>query len=223
MEPSNQPAQRPDEEDRERDVFIHDLKNVMTGALGHLSLIRRKVGDRAGVSGSLQTVENILRGACRMAEGALVPPSSGEDGPLSVIDVVGTCVGICVPPGSVGLRITHEDEIPMVRADETGLRQLFNNLLTNAVHALEGEGGIEVRLERDRLDRRETDPPMLVVTVSDNGPGIPEDLRGSVFERGSAPARAAVESGWRRPGNGSPPSVGTFRSSVRRKGGLGFR
>ncbi len=184
MEPSNQSAPRPDAEDRERDVFLHDLKNVMTGALGHLSLIRRKVGDRTEVSDSLQTVENILRGACRMAEGALVPPSFGTGGPVSAIDVAGACGGICVPPESAGLRITHEEEIPMVRADEAGLRRVFNNLLTNAVQALDGRGGIEVRLERYRPDRREADPRMLVVTVSDDGPGVPEDLRGEVFEYG---------------------------------------
>ena len=184
MEPSNQPSPRPDAEDRERDVFLHDLKNVMTGALGHLSLIRRKVGDRAEVSNSLETVENILRGACRMAEGALAPPAPGTARPLSAIDVVGTCVGICVPPERVELRITHEDEIPMVRADEAGLRQLFNNLLTNAVQALDGKGAIRVRLERDRLARRKTDPRMLVVTVIDDGPGVPRHLREKVFERG---------------------------------------
>lgn len=184
MESSNQPAPRSAAEDRERDVFLHDLKNVMTGALGHLSLIRRKVGDRAGVSGPLQTVENILRGACRMAEGALDPSAPGEGGPVSVIDVAGACAGICVPPDRAELRITHEDEIPLARADETGLRRVFNNLLTNAVQALDGKGGIEVRIERYRPDRRETDPRMLVATVADDGPGIPEHLRERVFERG---------------------------------------
>lgn len=66
--------------------------------------------------------------------------------------------------------------LPAAHADPLQLQQVFLNLISNAVHALEGRGGgalvIEAREEGDRL----------VVRFADDGCGIaPEDL-GRVFD-----------------------------------------
>ncbi|HYM63518.1 MAG TPA: ATP-binding protein [Gaiellaceae bacterium] len=55
------------------------------------------------------------------------------------------------------------------------LKQIFLNLLTNATHAVGGAGG-EVAL----AVRREGD--WVVATVSDTGPGIPEDVLPRIFD-----------------------------------------
>lgn len=168
----------------DRDVFIHDLKNVMTGALGHLSLVRHRVEKGRPVQESLDTVEGILRGACRMAEEALRSKASGGLRELSVVDTVCACAGICVPPEGVDLRIRYGRNLPMVRADIVKMRQLFNNLLTNAVHAIDGAGRIEIAMDREMPDRRASDPRVVRVTVTDSGPGIAPALRERIFERG---------------------------------------
>jgi signal transduction histidine kinase len=56
------------------------------------------------------------------------------------------------------------------------LRQVFTNLLVNAIDALPSGGRIRISLTRAlRGDS-------VCVTIADNGPGIPESLRNKIFQ-----------------------------------------
>ncbi len=168
----------------DRDVFIHDLKNIMTGALGHLALIRRRQQNGKPVGESLDAVEGILRGACKMAESALQVNDRQAEQDLSIIDITSACAGICIPPDGVGFRIHYGENLPKVKGDPIRLRQLFNNLLTNSVHAMEGKGKIEIFIEQEEPSRRATDPRVLKVRLIDSGPGIPVEMRDRIFRKG---------------------------------------
>ncbi len=172
------------EGDDARDEFVHDLKNVMAGVLGHLGSIRRRAEAGQAVSDSLGQVENILRGACRMAEDILDVTESGEVREISLVDVVSACAGICVPLEGVELRVRWEGVLPMTSVDGTRLRHVFNNVFTNAVRAMGGAGRIDVTLTREKPDRRTDDPRVLRVSIDDDGPGVPPELRERIFERG---------------------------------------
>ncbi len=65
-------------------------------------------------------------------------------------------------------------------ADRGRIRQVLNNLLTNALEALEGQrpAAIELRTRLASLGGA----PAAEITVSDNGPGFPAELLGRVFE-----------------------------------------
>jgi len=65
---------------------------------------------------------------------------------------------------------------PILQADENKLKQLFMNLVVNAIDAVLDEGSIRVAL----VDRA-TDHTVTVI-VSDNGHGISPDVREKIFE-----------------------------------------
>ncbi len=69
---------------------------------------------------------------------------------------------------------------PMVMGDSRALEQVFTNLISNAVEAMSKTGGtLAIRIEpSDVIANR----PQVEVNVSDNGPGIPEDLKDHIFE-----------------------------------------
>jgi heavy metal sensor kinase len=69
---------------------------------------------------------------------------------------------------------TGEDELAY-RGDEMLLRRMLTNLLDNAIKYTPSEG--RVSLDARRVDGR------FVVTVSDTGPGVPEESRARIFER----------------------------------------
>jgi two-component system OmpR family sensor kinase len=72
------------------------------------------------------------------------------------------------------IRTVLEDELVVI-GDESSLRQVLANLLANArTHTPPGTQ-VDVRLVRDR--------GTVVLTVSDDGPGIPADLRPTLFHR----------------------------------------
>jgi two-component system, NtrC family, sensor histidine kinase AtoS len=73
-----------------------------------------------------------------------------------------------------------EDRVPNVLGDSKALEQVFTNLISNAVDAMSKNGGtLAVKITgRNSLPNRS----QVVVTVSDNGPGIPDEIRERIFE-----------------------------------------
>tara|TARA_R100000027_G_scaffold63666_3_gene56550 strand:+ start:3905 stop:4891 length:987 start_codon:yes stop_codon:yes gene_type:complete len=146
-------------------------------------MARRRVKD-VSLANTLSAVESILRGACGMVEGALSTEEHAVMEEVSALDVVSSSIGICVPPDGFTLRLSYGENLPKVRAQAYRLQQLFNNLLTNAVRAMEDGGTLSVRLEREWPDRREADSPFLRIIVEDEGPGVPVENRDRIFGAG---------------------------------------
>jgi signal transduction histidine kinase len=69
--------------------------------------------------------------------------------------------------------------LPDVVADSELLKQVFINLLTNAADAMQ-EGG-EIQIEAVP-DRQEDGVPFVAVRFQDQGPGVPEEVRGQIFQ-----------------------------------------
>jgi PAS domain S-box-containing protein len=79
----------------------------------------------------------------------------------------------------VVLDLTEPDLAPVL--DTAQIEQILLNLIDNAEYALRGRSGdkvITIRTARRFEDRRE----WATVSVSDNGQGIPEEVRGRVFD-----------------------------------------
>jgi len=70
--------------------------------------------------------------------------------------------------------------LPMVMGDMRSLEQVFTNLITNAVEAMSKSGGILAVhvLVSSGIPNR----PHVEVSISDNGPGIPDEIRERIFE-----------------------------------------
>lgn len=70
-----------------------------------------------------------------------------------------------------------DETVPPIPVDHDGLHQVLLNLVVNALDAVaRGSGVINVRTRLDRTDR------CVVVTVQDNGPGVPEADREKIFQ-----------------------------------------
>ena len=73
-----------------------------------------------------------------------------------------------------------DEKTPPVTGDPRTLEQVFTNLFSNAVEAMSKTGGIlAVKITpNDTIANR----PQVEVSVSDNGPGIPDEIRDRIFE-----------------------------------------
>ena len=67
--------------------------------------------------------------------------------------------------------------LPKVKGDFDAMRQVFLNIIVNAVDAVEGVAGASIWLKA-----REVSGNSVEVTIEDNGPGIPENIRSLIFE-----------------------------------------
>lgn len=83
------------------------------------------------------------------------------------------------PPG---VRVVGEPgrEPAWVEMDAVSLRRVVDNLVGNGVEAVRGGGGGVVRVTVEAV--REGDRPGYLLTVADDGPGIPDGVRERVFE-----------------------------------------
>ncbi len=74
------------------------------------------------------------------------------------------------------IRVVREyGDLPPVECNPGQLKQVFMNLLVNAVQAIEGEGTVTVTTARDGDDR-------VRVSIRDTGQGMTEDVRAKVFD-----------------------------------------
>ena len=77
-----------------------------------------------------------------------------------------------------------EENTPRVLGDPRSLEQVFTNLISNSVEAMGGQsdasgGTLAVRLAPFSLVENR---PQVEVTISDSGPGIPDEIRDRIFE-----------------------------------------
>jgi len=85
-----------------------------------------------------------------------------------------------VTNGEVTLIKELDENLPPVHCFPGQLNQVFANVLINAVHATELPG----RTEKDRIIHVSTskDDSHILITIEDNGTGIPESIRSRIFD-----------------------------------------
>jgi signal transduction histidine kinase len=76
--------------------------------------------------------------------------------------------------GGINVVRDYDENLPKICAYGGELNQIWTNLISNAIEAMQGKGELHVRTARD-LDR-------VLVEISDNGPGIPPAILPRIFE-----------------------------------------
>jgi len=74
------------------------------------------------------------------------------------------------------LHLDLDPKLPKIQADPQGIHRCLLNLLTNAIDALDEDGG-EVKISTQSQGENE-----VLITVEDNGAGIPEKIRQRIFD-----------------------------------------
>ncbi len=96
---------------------------------------------------------------------------------LDLSDVVKRCISSFIPvaeKSGIDLGMVR-DETARIWANEDDLRTMFDNLLDNAIRYTQAGGQIDVSVE--------VSGEKALVTIMDNGPGIPDSLISRVFDR----------------------------------------
>ena len=83
-------------------------------------------------------------------------------------------LGYKIKKGDVRVTREYEKDLPPVCAHGSELNQVWTNLVDNAIDAIEGNGNIKIRTAREK--------DQVLVEISDDGPGIPEESRDRIFE-----------------------------------------
>lgn len=109
--------------------------------------------------------------------------STPEKGRVVVGDIVEEAVSFMKPlldQRGIELRLQRSDSVEL-ELDPDMFRQVLTNLTTNAVRALPEGGLLDVRVHRN--------DGLCLVSVGDNGNGIPNEYRQSIFQSGFTTSR----------------------------------
>jgi signal transduction histidine kinase len=80
----------------------------------------------------------------------------------------------------INSHLNVEENVDKIIGDPRALDRVFTNLISNAVDAMSVSG--DTLAINAKLNATAADLPMVEITFSDNGPGIPEELKERIFE-----------------------------------------
>jgi len=175
------------EADRRKDEFLatlsHELRNPLAPLRNTLEILKRGGGDPKNVPHALETMERQLGQLVRLVDDLLdlnrithgridLRKERVELTPL--IDQIVAATQPLAGSSKVDLRVTTPSEPVYVQADPVRLSQIFGNLLNNSCKYTNPGGKIGVTVERRGNEA--------VVTIEDNGIGIPPDRIDSIFD-----------------------------------------
>jgi two-component system NtrC family sensor kinase len=75
---------------------------------------------------------------------------------------------------NIDIQTELNPELPIIAGDQAQLQQVFLNLISNAIDAIGKNGRVRVKSIRSEGE--------MLVSVTDNGPGIPEEMLRKVFD-----------------------------------------
>lgn len=170
--------------------FTHDVKNPLSVADGYLALLEDGLlGDlanqqRTTVSKVRRSIRHALELIARLLDVARAEAGQLElhleDTDLSeqlreVTDAFQPQAGA----KGLALEVALPDDLPHIETDAARLRQVVGNLVSNAVKYTPAGGHIAVKaaLRRDG----DVERPQILVTVADDGPGIPQEKLPMLF------------------------------------------
>ena len=172
----------------------HDLNNILTGVLGHISYLRLSLPETHSNQESVLAIEDGARRAAAITQ-KILEFARGEEVELgsvnlSLVAAAGLNLLRASLPPDIALNLVCGKEDVFVFGDESQLSQLVMNLTVNARDALPNGGRIELALEKEvigdnsKLDEIELEAGEYAkLSVRDNGIGIPSDVQHKIFER----------------------------------------
>jgi GAF domain-containing protein/CheY-like chemotaxis protein/anti-sigma regulatory factor (Ser/Thr protein kinase) len=171
---------------------VHDFNNIMAAILGRVQLMLKKIGDvtdrqwvrffeknLAIIETAVEDGSDILS---RISEFTKRKPTE-KFVPLKIDRIIADVIELTKPKwhrqtNVSGKKIEIEFEKSgdfRTRGNPAELREVFTNLINNAVDAISGEGKIAIKALAENKDR-------IKITIEDTGCGMSEQTRKKIFE-----------------------------------------
>jgi PAS domain S-box-containing protein len=194
--------------------IAHQIRNPLGAITNAVAVLKRSVrsGDASDAGQALAAIEEEAWQANRiitdLLEYARVRPAVARL--TSVRSIVEQALGARTIPPTVRVS-AHVDGVPAVAVDPDQVRDALENLISNAVEAMESSGSLAVTARSDGAE--------VVIGIADSGPGIAPAIMSHLFEPlvstkplgfglGLVTARALIENQGGSIGCESPASGG---------------
>lgn len=171
-----------------KDEFIalvsHELRSPLNAMLGWTRILQKKQADEKTTDYALDVISRNALSQSRLIEDLLDIARLGkgklrlELAPLELVPIIETAVEAVKPTieaKQINLSQLLDNTANFITGDSDRLRQVFENLLANAVKFTPDGGSVTIRLEREDGHAK--------IVISDTGQGISADFLPQIFER----------------------------------------
>lgn len=175
-------------------AIAHDFNNIINIILGNSELCRMLLDDNHQASTLLNNIMDAGQRARHLAGKALARQSveASEPQPVCLDTLAEQTMRLLAPtvPANVSLHQYCSLKEAMAVGDFEQLQRVLLNLLNNAVHAMQPDGGhLEISIDRHPADAAnpasaadQRNPRTLCLSVRDSGCGMDEELKQRIFE-----------------------------------------
>ncbi len=164
--------------------LAHEIKNPLGGLRGAAQLLEREL-ERPELTEYTQVIMKEADRLQTLMDRLLTPQRLPQLAPLNIHEAVERVRSLVLAEFPHGIRIRREYDVslPMVQADREQIIQALLNIVRNAAQALKGNGDIllATRVARQVTLARKLHRLVVMIQVSDNGPGVPAELRDKIF------------------------------------------
>jgi PAS domain S-box-containing protein len=172
--------------------IAHDLNNILSPIMMSVQVLRMKLTDEQR-EGVISTIEMSAERGAQIVKQVLTfgRGLEGEKRPLQVGALLGELVKIMREtfPREITIDRSMAGDLWIVLGDATQLHQVLLNLCVNARDAMPDGGSLRLRASNLAMDESyasmlpEARPgPYVLLEVSDNGSGIPEEIVERIFD-----------------------------------------
>lgn len=181
---SSSESQREDMHDEVR-MLIHEAKNPLAIMKNYLHVMSTKLDPSHDAQRELTVLQGEIDRVGRIVEEFRLlgerPAECG--GVVNLNELVRQLMGVLeesiLAPAGIAAELKLDPSVPAVRVSRDRTKQILTNLIKNAAEAL-GQGGKIIVSTRDRVNVG--DKEHVKIAVSDDGPGLPAEVRARLFE-----------------------------------------
>lgn len=158
--------------------IAHEINNPLTSILGYSELIKEEV-DIANIMRDIEVIEKeSLRArdiVHQLLEFSRKRPLEIKE--IQINDIMSEVLALAaVPLKDSNIKISKfYGDIPLIEGDANQLKQVFLNIINNAIFAMQGGGSLVVTTTM-------TDKDSVHIEIRDTGKGIPKEILQRIFE-----------------------------------------
>ncbi len=167
--------------------IAHDFNNILVGILGNISLARQCLNDTAQADEMLHNTEKAAMRAKDLTAQLLTFSRGGEPviQSTSIVSTITESAEFALRGSNIKITFNIPDDLWLVYADTGQIGQVIQNIVLNSRQAISEEGAVEITCFNCKDCGNGAEPlrkKCLRIIIRDNGPGIPEDIRGKIFD-----------------------------------------
>ncbi len=160
----------------------HEIRNPLAGIRGAIYVLKQEFKESNGrIKKYLDLMEQGIDTTNKIVEdligfSRMKPPDRQETGIDGLISEV---LESTRPPDNIRVKVDLEKNLPNVYIDRIQIRQVFSNLISNAIQAMQNGGELTIKASLGEIG---SETKYLDISFTDTGCGIPRENLDKIFQ-----------------------------------------